>query len=188
MVRSLTLILSGAFFVASARAELLLMPKVSEYNADGATLKHLEFSDGGKTVTYQSPHGWDCSGSSTRLTLRPPNKPQAEVTITRVPLSEPGSFDEESMKKLVRDAVASVPKGSENVNVISQEKNPLLILRKETFLITLSFTFYGQKYGRSILFLNRGNEQIRSQVNCRESDFQELHWEFLRSQYTWQNL
>ncbi len=188
MVRSLTLILCGAFFIAAAHAELLLTPKVAEYKADGATLKHLEFSDGGKTVTYQSPRGWDYSGNSTQLTLRPPNKAQAEATITRVPLSQPGNFDEESLKKLVSEAVALVPKGSENISVVSQEKNPLLIERKETFLITLSYTFYGQKYGRSILFLNRGNEQIRSQLTCHEADFKELHQAFLRSQYTWQNL
>jgi hypothetical protein len=188
MVRSITLALSGAFLITSAHAELLLMPKAAEYKADGATLKHLEFSDDGKTVTYQSPRGWDYSGNSTQLTLRPPNKAQAEATITRVPLSPPGAFDEESLKKLVSEAVTQVPKGSDNISVVSQEKNPLTIQRKETFLITLSYTFYGQKYGRSILFLNRGNEQIRSQLTCHQADFEGLHAAFLRSQYTWQNL
>lgn len=188
MVRSLTLILSGAFFIAAAHAELLLTPKVVEYKGDGATLKHLEFADGSKTVTYQSPPGWEYSGNSAQLTLRPPNKAQAEATITRVPLSQPGSFDEESLKKLVSDAVTQVPKGSENITVVSQEKNLVMIEHKETFLITLSYSFYGQKYGRSILFLNRGNEQIRSQLTCREADFKELHLAFFRSQYTWQNL
>jgi hypothetical protein len=180
--------LCGAFFIASARAELQLTPRVAEYKGDGATLKHLEFYDSGKTVTYQSPHGWDYSGNSTQLTLRPPNKAQAEATITRVPLSKPGSFDEESLKKLVSDAVAQVPKGSENISVVSQEKNLVMIEHKETFLITLSYAFYGQKYGRSILFLNRDNEQIRCQLTCHEVDFKELHRVFLASQYTWQNL
>jgi hypothetical protein len=187
MVRSLTLVLYGAFFAATASAELLLMPRVAESKGDGATFKHLEFADGGKTVTYRSPRGWEFSGNSTQLTLRP-NKAQAEATITRVPLSQPGNLDEESLKKLVSDSVALVPKGSENISVLSQEKNRVMIEYKETFLITLSYTFYGQKYGRSILFLNRGNEQIRSQLTCREEDFTELHRVFLRSQSTWQNL
>lgn len=188
MVRSLTLILSGAFFIAAAHAELQLRPTVAEYKGDGATFKHLEFSDGGKTVTYQAPRGWACSGNSTQLTLRPPNKAQAQATITRVPLPEPGCFDEENLNKLVSDAIAQVPKGSENIIVVSQEMNLVMIEHKETFLITLSYTFYGQEYGRSILFLNRGNEQIRSQLTCHEADFKELHGAFLRSQYTWQNL
>lgn len=190
MVRSLTIILSGAFLIAAvAHAGLQLTPRLAEYKGDGATFKHLEFSDGnGKTVTYQSPRGWEYSGNSTQLKLRPPNKVQAEATITSVSLEQPGNFGEESLKKLVSDAIALVPKGSENISVVSQEKNLVMIEYKETFLITLRYTFYGENYGRSILFMNRGNEQIRSQLNCREVDFKELHQAFLRSQYTWQNL
>lgn len=188
MDRSLTLVLSGALFTSFAHAELLLTPKLSEYKGEGATFKRLEFSDGGKTVTYQSPRGWEHSGNSTQLTLRPPGKAQAEATIIRFPLSQPGSLNEESAKKLVGEVIAQVPRGSENISVVSQEKNLVMIEHKETFLITLRYTFYGQKYGRSILFLNRGNEQIRFQLTCHETDFEELHRAFLRSQYTWQNL
>ena len=126
MVRSLALVLSGAFFLASASAQLQLTPRTSEYELEGGKFKQLAFPDGGKTVTYQSPRGWDYSGSATQLTLRPPNKAQAEATITRVLLSQPGSFDTESLKKLVSEAVALVPKGSENISVASQEKNPLM--------------------------------------------------------------
>ena len=188
MVRSLTLVIGGAFFIGSLHAELLLTPRILEYEREGGKVKQLAFSDGVTTVTYQSPRGWDYSGSATQLKLRPPNKTQAEATITRVPLSQPGSFDDESLKKLVSEAVALAPKGSENISVVSQEKNPLMIQGKETFLITLSYTFYGQKYGRSILILNRGNEQIRSQLTCREADFKELQRAFLTSQNSWQNL
>ena len=183
------LILGGGFLIAAAaRADLQLTPKLAEYKADGATLIHLEFFDGGKTVTYQSPRGWNYSGSPKQLTLRPPNKSQAEATVTRIPQSQPGSFDDQSLKTLVSGAVAQVPKGSESIRVLSQEKNQVMIDNKETFLITLSYTFYGQKYGRSILLMNRGNEQIRFQLTCHEADFKELQQAFLRSQNTWQNL
>src|ERR1700737_3729146 len=91
---SLKLILIGTFFVASARAELLLTPSVDEFELDGAKLKQLAFHDGGEKVTYQSPRGWDYSGSATQLTLRPPNKPQAEATIARVSRSDQPQFDD----------------------------------------------------------------------------------------------
>ncbi len=188
MVRLLTLLAGSAFFITTLQAELQLTPKVVEYKADGANLKHLEFSDAGKTITYQSPRGWDCTGSATQLTLRPKNKAQVEATITRVPLSQPANFEEESLKKLVGEAVMLVPRGCEKVTVVSQEKNPLLIQGKETFLITLSYTFFGQEYRRSILFLNRGNEQIRSQLTCRAADFDLLQSAFFHSQFSWQNL
>ncbi|HEV2841541.1 MAG TPA: hypothetical protein VGW39_09475 [Chthoniobacterales bacterium] len=182
------LLLLGALFAGSAQAELLLIPRTAEYTLDGVKLQQLAFADGVTVVTYQSPRGWEYSGSSTKLTLRPPNRAQAEATITKIPLAKPGNFDEESLKKLVDEAIAQVPKGSENVSVVSEEKNPLMIQRKETFLVTLAYTAYGQKMSRSILFLNRGNEQIRSQLTCREADFKELHRAFLASQYTWQQL
>ena len=188
MVRSLIHAVIAASLIASARAELQLTPSVVQYELDGVKLKQLAFSDGAKQVTYQAPRGWEYSGSATQLTLRPPNKPQAEATITRIPLPQPSSFDAESLKKLVTDAVASVPKGSENVTVLSQEKNPLLMNRKETFLITLAYDFYGATYSRSILFLNRGKEQIQFQLTCRQADFKELQKAFLDSQYSWRNL
>jgi hypothetical protein len=188
MVRSLIYAIIAVLLIVSARAELQLTPSVVQYELDGVKLKQLAFSDGAKQVTYQAPRGWEYSGSAAQLTLRPPNKPQAEATITKIPLPQPGSFDDESLKKLVTEAVASVPKGSENVTVVSQEKNPLLMNRKETFLITLAYDFYGASYSRSILFLNRGNEQIRFQLVCRQADFKELQKAFLGSQYSWRNL
>jgi hypothetical protein len=187
MVRSLIHAVIAALLIASARAELQLTPSVVQYELDGVKLKQLAFSDGGKQVTYQAPYGWEYSGSATQLTLWP-SKPQAEATITRIPLKQPGSFDDESLKKLVTEAAASVPKDSENVTVVSQEKNPLLMNRKETFLITLAYDFYGATYRRSILFLNRGKEQIQFQLTCRQADFKELQKAFLDSQYSWRDL
>ena len=179
----------GALFIASARADLQLSPKVSESWVDGAKIKFLAFSDGsGKDVTYGPPTGWEYSGSSTRFTLHPPNKPQAEGTIARINLSQPAVFDDETMKKLTAEVLASVPGGSTNVTLVSQEKNPLLIARKETFLVIVSYTFYGENYQRSMMFLNRGNEQVRFQFVSRAVDFKDLQAAFQRSHFTWQNL
>ena len=77
------------------------------------------------------------------------------------------------MKKLVQEVTASVPPGGTNIQLVSQEKNPLMIERKETFLVTLSYNFYGGAYSRSILFLNRGTEQIQFQLT-QASRFQRV--------------
>lgn len=189
MVRSLTLVLSGALFIASARADLQLSPKTTESWVDGAKTKFVAFSDGNdKDITYVPPTGWEYSGSSARFTLRPPNKPQAEGTIARIDLSQPAVFDEETMKKLTAEVLASVPAGSTNVILVSQEKNPLLIARKETFLVIVSYTFYGENYQRSMMFLNRGNEQVRFQFVSRAIDFKALQKAFQGSHFTWKNL
>ena len=188
MVRPLILALAGSLLIAPARAELDLTPKLSEYELDGVKFKQLAFSDGSKIVTYAPPRGWDYSGSATQLTLRPSGKSQAEATIKKVALSQPASFDQGTVKKLVQEVIASVPPGSTDIQLISQEKNPLIIERKETFLVTLSYNLHGAAYNRSILFLNRGREQIQFQVSCRRADFRALQAAFLDSQHSWQNL
>jgi hypothetical protein len=189
MVPLLRLLLVGALFAASVRADLLLSPKISESWVDGAQLKLLVFSDGsGKDVTYSPPAGWEYSGNSARFTLHPPNKPQAEGTILRVSLYQPAVFDDETMKKLAAEVLASVPGGSTNVTLVSREKNPLLIAQKETFLVIVSYTLGGENYQRSMMFLNRGNEQVRFQFVSRAADFKTLQTAFQRSHLTWQNL
>jgi hypothetical protein len=189
MVRPLALALAGNLLLSAiVQAELQLVPSVDEFELDGARLKQLAFQDGDRKVTYQSPHGWDYSGSPTQLTLHPPKKSQAEATIARVSRSDQPRFDDETLKKLVAEAVTLVPKGSTNVVVESQEKAPLRIGSRETFLLILSYSLLGNDYKRSILFINRGNEQIRCQLTCRSTDFKDLEKAFLGSQYSWRNL
>jgi hypothetical protein len=190
MVRALILGLAGSLslLIASAQADLDLTPKLSQYELDGVQFKQLAFSDGSKLVTYAPPRGWDYSGSATQLTLRPPSKSQAEATIKKIALAQPASFDDGTVKKLVEEAIASVPLGSTDIQRVSQEKNPLRIERKETFLVTVIYNLNGAAYNRSILFLNRGREQIQFQLSCRRADFKELQAAFLDSQHSWQNL
>ena len=189
MVRPVIFAFAASLLLADvAKSELVLTPTVDEYVLDGTKLKQLAFFDGGQKVTYQSPRGWDYSGSATQLTLRPPNKPQAEATIARVSRSDQPQFDDETLKKLVAEAIALAPKGITNVVVASQEEAPLRIGSRETFLLVLSYSLFGNNYNRSILFINRGAEQIRCQLTCRSADFKDLQKVFLGSQYSWRNL
>ena len=188
MARPLILALVSSLLIASARADLDLTPKPSQYELDGVKFNQLAFSDGSKIVTYAPPRGWDYSGSAAQLVLQPSNKSQADAKITKVALSAPASFDEETMKKLAQEATSSVPKGSTDIELVSQEKNALIIERKETFLVVLNYNFNSAAYSRSILFLNRGNEQIRFQLTSQHADFKELQKAFLGSQYSWENL
>ena len=188
VTRSIVFALS-LLLIASARCDLQFAPKESSYDLEGIQFHQLSFSDGsGKEITYQHPFGWNYSGSSAKLTLHPPNKGQAEGTITKVALPKPGVFDDESVKELVKQVLASVPNGSTDVNMVSQENNPVKIGGKETFLVIISYVFYGERYERSMMFMNRGAEQIRFQFVSRAVDFQDLQRAFLASQFTWQNL
>lgn len=187
--RSLILGLLGGVLAVSARAELNLTPRLAEFNGEGMTFQHLVFSDEtGKEITYRQPDGWQYSGSPSKLTLYPQNITQATGTITKVALRGPGTFDEESRKRLITETLSGVPSGSTNVALVSQEMSPVKIGAKETFLVIVSYTFYGEKYERSILFMNRGSEQVRFQLASRAADFEDLQRQFLASLFTWYNL
>ncbi len=188
MDRPLGLILLIALLAVSARADLQLTPTVVASPLDGVKIEQLIFKDGDSKITYQAPAGWSYSGSAAQLSLRPPKKPQAEATIISLPLQKPGHFDQESIKKLVEEATALIPQSAQNVKILSQENNPIIIDGKETFLVILNYDLAGQAYSRSVLFLNRGTEQLRFQLTCRAADFQELQAAFFRSQFSWENL
>ncbi len=187
-IRLLSIIGSCLVAFSSACAQLQLKPSPSSYEVDGIKFSQLSFHDGNKEVTYVPPHGWECAGNESSLALRPPKQTQAEASIVKVPLTEEAPFDEPTQKKLTDLAMASLPSGRTNVKVVSQDLNPVMIDRKETFSVTMSYNAYGDTYARSMMFMNRGKEQIRFQLTSRLSDFAELQRAFLQSQFSWRNL
>lgn len=172
-----------------AEAGVSFTPREVNYRVEGITFNQLSFSEAGAPdVTYQQPPGWRFSGSPAKLTLQPPDRIQAEGLVTAVPLSAPASFDEAETKSLLTQALGLVPEGSTNVTVVSQEHDPVKIGGKETFLVILAYTQNGENYMRSVIFMNRKNEQIRFQFISRTGDFEELNRVFLSSLCSWQNL
>jgi predicted GTPase len=156
---------------------------------DGVKFQQLAFSDGtNKPITYAPPRGWAYSGSVGALSLHPAKKTQAEATISAINRPKPILFDEDGMKQLVDDVMTGVPKGSTNVTLVSQTKNAVMIERKETFLVIISFTLFTETFERSVMFLNRPQDQIRFVFTARQADFQELQRAFFDSQFSWQNL
>lgn len=184
-IRTSAVLISLASF---AYADLNLTPRVEEYQLDGVKLRQLVFTDGDRRVTYTPPRKWDYSGGGNRLALRPASAPTAEATITVGKLSQAGVFDEATTKRLSDEVLASVPNGSTHVALVSQQMNPLLIERKETFLVVINYDYYGNPYARSVMFLNRQNEQLRFQLTCFRNSFRELQRAFESSHYSWQNL
>jgi hypothetical protein len=71
--------------------------------------------------------------------------------------------------------------------IVLQQKNVVIIERKETFLIIMKYEFYGEPQQRSVLFVNRKNEQLRFQLTCPESNFARLQKVFLATHFSWQN-
>jgi hypothetical protein len=187
MDRTLTLAVSALLFVESARADLQLTPTLTEYELDGVKLQHLVFPDGGQRVMYTPPRGWKYVGGDNLLVLHPPEA-RAEATIARTSLSREAMFDEATSKLLTDEVVASARGEGKNVTIVSQEKNPLLIERKETLLVIIKYDFNGKPYLRSVMFLNRKKEQLRLQLTAPQENFASLQETVRRSYFSWQNL
>jgi hypothetical protein len=184
----LKIAIAGCFLAAAARADLDFTPRPATYQVEGLKFSQLAFSDGNKQLTYAPPAGWESFGSADRLTLRPKGKTQAEASISRLALRAPMVLDEDSVKALAAEAIASLPAGSSNAQVLQQDRNAVSINGKETLLVVVSYSLHGENYGRSIMFMPRGNEQIRFQLAAKLADFKDLQKAFFGSQFSWQGL
>ncbi|HST29228.1 MAG TPA: hypothetical protein VLK27_00125 [Chthoniobacterales bacterium] len=151
-------------------------------------MHRLAFSDGQTEITYTPPKNWDYSGSGNHFSLRPHSVSGADAEITVNKLSGGGDFDEEATKRLCEEVLKSVPSGATNTTLVSQQLNPVFINRKGTFLVVISYDYYSQAYERSVMFLNRSNEQLRFQLTSYRNAFQELQKAFASSHYSWQKL
>ncbi len=187
--RTISLGLGLFLLAAGARADLQLKPQTGEYELEGFKFTRVVFQDSnGERVTYSPPSDWEYTGDVDRFVLHPKQKTGAEAAITRASLSKPQVFDEETMKQLSAEAINSLPNGASQTEIVAQEKNPVLIERKETYLVVINYTLRGHPQSRSVMFVNRANEQLRFQLTCGRPDFKELQKAFLGSHFSWQNL
>jgi hypothetical protein len=181
----------GAVFFSLAtlaHAELDLTPRVEEYELDGIKRRQLVFTDGERHITYAPPRNWEYSGGGTRFVLHPRTASSAEASITVSKLPRPEVFDAITIKRLCDEVLASVPGGATNVALVSQQLSPLLIDRKETFLIVINYDYYSLPYAKSVMFLNRQSEQVRFELTSDRNAFRDLQKAFVSSHYSWQNL
>ena len=169
-----------------ALADIDLTPRPSVYLAEGIKMPDLMFRDGHNDIAYTPPGNWKYEGDSSKFLLVPNNKVQAEASIEKAPLPITAVFDEEGMKQLTSKVLASVPQGSQKVTIVSQEKDPLRINGKETFGLTVSYIFFGQAVTTSVIFCNRGKEQLEFKLFCHSADFAELNKLFRGSLYSFQ--
>lgn len=175
-------------WASSACADLRLVPAAEQYELDGVKLDHLVFSDGGQRITYTPPRGWQYSVRGDQFLLHPSNQSGAEAIISLTKLARPEVFDDAATKQLSEAVITSLPSAARHVSIVLQQKNPLLIESKETFLVVIHYDCNGLEYARSVMFLNRKNEQLRFQLTCLRWNFSQAQTEFFQSHFSWQNL
>jgi hypothetical protein len=179
----------ASLLASTLRAELSLTPHRQEYELEGVKMWRLAFDTGTPVeAKFRPPEGWEYSGSAKRLNLRPPDKAGADGNITILPAEDFPSFDETGAKRLAEISLSGLPEGAEEAKVESEAANPLQIAGKDTYLLVLSYTFYGERYSRYCLYLVASAGPMRCQLTCRQSDYPQLSKSFQKSLYTWQHL
>ena len=156
-------------------------PGAGERILEGIRFPELYFHENGRKISYEQPRGWSYSGDAARIRLVPPNARLAFGEFTQAPLPKPQNFDEETVKALQGLARAGVPPDSEEVSVVSAEKNPIMINGHETFEVTVAYQLYSERYQQSVLFMNLADTQVVFRFASRKPDFEKLHRDFRSS-------
>ncbi len=171
-----------------ARAEVDFTPIDSERTLEGLVFKQILFRQDGREISYEQPRGWTVTGDAQALKLTPPGMSQAKARMEQAPLPEPQIPLAAATANLAAQVLASVPNESKNVTLVAEEINPLRINQKETYAVTVSYNFYGQDYGLSVLFANLDDTQLRFRVVARKADFEAVNRAFRASLFTlsWQ--
>ena len=183
-MKSLVLLLS-LIGVTSIQAGIDFTPTTSERELAGIKFKQLRFNHNGRVVTYEQPKGWKYSGGGNSLKLNPPDPLRADAEIDQSRLEVPQNLDEETIKALREQVLASVPKDSQNVTVVSEEKNPFRINNHETYAVTISYVAFGQEFQRWVLFMNLPDTQVRFRFTARKAEFEKAQKAFRGSLFSW---
>jgi hypothetical protein len=170
--------------LAPARAAIDFTPVGGQRELEGIVFKQILFHQDGWVISYEQPRDWTVTGDSASVKLAPPSVSQAQASIEQSPLPAPQPLDDATRAKLRAQVLASVPNGAQNVALVAEELNPLRISQQETYAVTVSYIFYGQAYGLSVLFANLPDTQLRFRVVARKADFDAVSRAFRASLFT----
>jgi hypothetical protein len=171
---------------ASAIAEIDLTPTLATRELDGIKLTQLHFRDDSRIVSYEPPTGWTYAGTSKTLRLRSAAQTDGEAFIEVCSSTLGRDSKGKEMDHLKEIAPALVPADAANINIISTERDPLQIDGHSTFVVTIEYSLFGQKFTTSVLFLPLEDCDVRFRVQSHSANFKQLSQEFQRSLYSWQ--
>jgi hypothetical protein len=159
-------------------ASIDFTPSTGERVLEGIVFPQLIFHENGRQITYEQPRGWTYSGGGARIRFTPPEFRQAIAEITQSPLTEPASFDEATIKLLQTQVLASIPPGSQNAVIISEERSPITISGQPTYAVTIGYNLAGQDYRLGVLFVNLKDTRLQFRVIARKEDFDKVNRPF----------
>ena len=175
-------------YASAASAAIDFTPTTGERILDGIKFPQLIFKEDGRKVLYEPPRGWTYTGGGGSIKFTPPNISQAQGVIEQSPLPVPQVWNEATTKALQQQALASVPPGSLGVAIVSEEANPIMVNGNPTYEVVIGYTFYGQEFQLSVLYINLPGTQLRMRAIAKKADFEKVHKAFRSSAVSFQGL
>jgi len=173
-----------AFFVSSALLASTCVADVhwtyhpSVHTVDGPSGAYVTAKFRTGELRYAPPMKWALSDSR----FIPPGKVEADAYVVAVPIRAPAPWTPDRAKALHAAALSqSVPKGATGAAVLSEGVLPVLIDGQSAYEICLSYSYYGQVFSESTVYVEHGNTQLQFHLGCLQNDFSTLHAAFLGS-------
>jgi hypothetical protein len=188
MVRPVTVVAAFAMLAGRVSGEVDFTPKESFYLAEAVKVPNVAFRNGSKPVPYSPPTGWTLSGGGRKVTLIPPDKPQASATLQTESATKLLPAIEENLKAYSDLAVRRLPQEALKVAVVEAIMCPLRFGPKTMVEVTLSYVHFGQQFMTNVVFLPYGKELITFQITARTTDFPAFAKAFRASLYSLQGL
>jgi hypothetical protein len=161
-------------------------PTTNRYMSEGAEYSSVSFKDAERTVSLILPRQWTCRGDASHLQVAPPNQSFAEGVIQAVPTKQNLPFDEATLKALEKQAIDTLPPGSQGASVVRRQENAVILDRNLSYEFVVSYQTLGQTFLRSVIFVNCPTHQLIFRFSAPKTVFENLNKTFRGSICSWE--
>jgi hypothetical protein len=170
----------------TANGSIEFSDTTSERVLAGIRFTQLTFKENGRIITYEQPVGWNYFLDGSRIRFTPRNTGQASADIDQSRLSQPRTFDDETLKQLRAKTFTLLPSGSLKATIVAEAANPVLVNNLQTYEFIVSYEAFDQESMMSVIYLNLPDTEVRFRTIARKPDFEKIHTAFRGSIFSWQ--
>ena len=151
-------------------------PRYAESVQDGFPVKRLFFADQDQRIYLSVPNNWRVTGDGQHGAFTPGNLTQASVVLENSPVNAQIAFDEKGLAAYRKAASELIPPGASETQVEFERTNEVRLNGWTSFEMTFSYKSYGQRFTKSVLFINLDKEkQILFLVEARKENYEKLY-------------
>jgi len=151
-------------------------PRYAQSVQDGFPVTRMYFSDQAQRIYLSVPNSWRVNGDERHGTFTPGNLTQASVIIENSPIDAQIPFEHEGLEAYRKAASELMPPGATDMQIDFERANEIQINGWTSYEMEFSYKSYGQRFTRSVLFINLSKEkQIRFRVEARKENFEKLY-------------